>query len=203
MMGFERLPPEALLEIFSSLTSVRDIFACSMVCKTWKEFLDDDDHQEYGVWNRALEVCTTAEFRDSPLISKGASYRSKLMVFENAWNKEDMSPNIYMAKNMLTLHRNPVAQSTDAVRGKIGYLSGQHYWTVTWHGPQLGSSAVVGVATEKERLHEPKYFPLLGSSCESWGWDLSVGVLRHDDKECGSYPDSELEVKVRRYIGLK
>lgn len=195
-MSFDKLAPEILLQIFSYLTA-SEIFTCSIVCRAWKEFLDSEDNEENGVWYRVLEANTSNEFRTSPLLLKGASYRTKLMVLENAWSEHDKSHNIYIKKDMLTLHRNPVAQSTDALRGKRGYLKGQHYWTITWHGPQLGSSAVVGVATEKEKLQEGKYTPLLGSSCESWGWDLSEGVLRHNNEELGSYPVKVPDVKVR------
>lgn len=40
-----------------------------------------------------------------------------------------------------------MAQSTDAVRGKIGFGSGRHAWEVVWDGP-LGTVAVLGVTTK-------------------------------------------------------
>lgn len=189
------LPSEVLYEVFSRLTG-RDLFVCSMVCKAWKRFLDEDENQEDGIWSAALEASTSLEFRNSPLISKLSSSR-KLMVFENTWNKNDISRNIYIKDDQLTTHRHPIAQSTDLVRGKRGYLRGRHYWIIVWHGPNLGSNAVVGVATGQEKTQEKDYFSLLGGSCESWGWDLSNNLLQHNGQELGSYMNPKVGVQVK------
>lgn len=47
--------------------------------------------------------------------------------------------------------RNPVAQSTDGSRGKIGFRQGRHAWEVMWEGP-LGTVAVVGISTREAAL---------------------------------------------------
>jgi len=50
----------------------------------------------------------------------------------------------------LTFHRNPVAQSTDCIRGKVGYERGLHLFELTWPTRQRGTHAVVGVSSGKE-----------------------------------------------------
>ena len=63
------------------------------------------------------------------------TYKSKLRAFCHAWNPDDCSRNIYVKPSGFTLHRNPVAQSTDGGRGKIGFRHGRHAWEVIWEGP--------------------------------------------------------------------
>ena len=60
------------------------------------------------------------EVLSSDLLSSTPTYKAKLKAFYHAWNPDDCSRNIYIKPNGFTIHRNPVAQSTDAVRGKIG-----------------------------------------------------------------------------------
>ena len=62
--------------------------------------------------------------QSSELLSSLPTYKSKLRAFCHAWNPEDCSKNIYIKSNGFTLHRNPVAQSTDGARGKIGFRTG-------------------------------------------------------------------------------
>ena len=72
---------------------------------------------------------------------------------EHSWNESDTSPNIYVKpEDPLTFHRNPVYQTSDAIRGKAGgegegYSSGLHVWAVHWPSPSRGTHPVVGVAT--------------------------------------------------------
>ena len=97
------------------------------------------------------------------------------------------SGNIYIKDNGFTLHRNPVAQSTDGARGKIGFKNGRHAWEVVWEGP-LGTVAVIGVATEENIMQCPGYVALLGSDIHSWGWNLVDNVLLHNGDSQGNYP---------------
>ena len=65
------------------------------------------------------------------------------MVFFRSYNifvKED---------DKLTFHRHPVAQSTDCIRGRVGYERGLHLFEITWPTRQRGTHAVVGVSTGK------------------------------------------------------
>lgn len=83
--------------------------------------------------------------------------------------------------------RNPVAQSTDACRGKIGFRHGRHAWEVIWEGP-LGTVAVIGIATKEAPLLCHGYVALLGSDEHSWGWNLVDNHLLHNGDPQGNYP---------------
>lgn len=102
---------------------------------------------------------------------------------KHSWNAEDRSLNIFVKEeDKLTFHRHPVAQSTDCIRGKVGYTKGLHVWEVQWSTRQRGTHAVVGVATAEAPLHSVGYQSLVGSSDQSWGWDLGRNKLYHDSK---------------------
>ncbi len=189
--GVESLPFEIIYHIFSYLSTAKDLCICCMVCKRWKQALDEDSND---IWSLIFEKTAPLPFRQDELILRLQGDRSKLIAFENSWNKYDCSPNIYLRDNELTLHRNPVSQSTDAIRGKQGYLYGEHYWTITWHRPNFGSNAMIGVATDHEDLQNDGYSGLLGSSVESWGWDISNSVLRYDNKGLKKFPESNIKV---------
>jgi len=91
----------------------------------------------------------------------------------HSWNPSDRSLNIFVKEeDRLTFHRHPVAQSTDSIRGKIGYSSGLHIFELSWPLNQRGTHAVVGVATKDAPLHSPGYHFLSGSNANSWGWDI-------------------------------
>ncbi|TWW76740.1 SPRY domain-containing SOCS box protein 4 [Takifugu flavidus] len=96
---------------------------------------------------------------------------------------DDRSLNVFVKEDdKLTFHRHPVAQSTDCIRGKVGYTRGLHAWRVHWPARQRGTHAVVGVATAEASLHSVGYTALVGSDSESWGWDLGRNRLHHDGK---------------------
>ncbi len=80
----------------------------------------------------------------------------------------------------LTLHRHPVAQSTDCMRGRMAYTRGMHVWEVTWSTRQRGTHAVVGVGGIDAPLHQVGYCALVGANNDSWGWDLGRNKLCHD-----------------------
>ena len=73
-----------------------------------------------------------------------------------------LSRNIYIKSNGFTLHRNPVAQSTDGARGKFGFARGRHAWEIIWEGP-LGTVAVIGIATKEAPSQCHGYVALLVS----------------------------------------
>ncbi|XP_054646206.1 SPRY domain-containing SOCS box protein 1 [Dunckerocampus dactyliophorus] len=102
---------------------------------------------------------------------------------QHSWNNDDRSLNIFVKDdNKLVFHRHPVAQSTDAIRGRVGYTRGLHVWEISWAMRQRGTHAVVGVATSDAPLHSVGYTALVGSDSESWGWDLCRSKLYHDSK---------------------
>lgn len=101
----------------------------------------------------------------------------------HTWNPDDRSLNIFIKdEDKLTFHRHPVAQSTDCIRGRVGYTRGLHVWRIHWPTRQRGTHAVVGVATSEAPLHSVGYTALVGSDSESWGWDLGRNRLYHDSK---------------------
>lgn len=99
----------------------------------------------------------------------------------------DCSRNVYVKKNGFTLHRNPIAQSTDGARGKIGFSEGRHAWEIWWEGP-LGTVAVIGIATKRAPMQCQGYVALLGSDDQSWGWNLVDNNLLHNGEVNGNYP---------------
>ncbi|KAJ3624881.1 hypothetical protein MTP99_018471 [Tenebrio molitor] len=104
---------------------------------------------------------------------------------KHSWNQDDRSLNIFVKEDdKLTFHRHPVAQSTDCIRGKVGFTKGMHCWEVCWSTRQRGTHAVVGVATAEAPLHSVGYQSLVGSTDTSWGWDLGRNKLYHDVKNC-------------------
>lgn len=132
---------------------------------------------------------------------------------EHSWSEVDSSPNIYIkADDRLTFHRNPVYQTTDAVRGKGGaeggYTAGLHVWRLTWPAESRGTHPVVGVATRDCHLTEPGYRRLVGSSTTSWGWCLKSLKVYHDSRKYRNgvpYPrdiDEKLKVPNSFYMIL-
>lgn len=102
---------------------------------------------------------------------------------KHSWNADDRSLNVFVKEDdKLTFHRHPVAQSTDCIRGKAGFSKGLHVWEVNWSTRQRGTHAVVGVATVEAPLHSVGYHSLVGSTDQSWGWDLGRNKLYHDSK---------------------
>ena len=180
----DRLDEDVLFVLFSYLPNFHDLVRCSMVCKRWRIILNRDS----ALWKQALHNEAPEEFITDKLIQSIKSPKAKLMAYLYAWSDKDRSNNIELKPNKLTLHRKPVAQSTDGIRGKRGFTRGQHYWNIIWHGPSFGSNAVVGVATKSCPLSGDGYYSLLGSDSEGWGWDLSKKTLQHSGERQGDYP---------------
>lgn len=109
-----------------------------------------------------------------------------------AWNPVDSSINIDVKLvDPLTLHRHPVAQSTDAIRGKIGFSRGFHMWRIDWKQRERGTHAVIGVCTKEAPVHCHGYCSLIGLTDDSWGWDIIRRRLVHKqspDIEDQPYP---------------
>lgn len=102
---------------------------------------------------------------------------------KHAWNTEDRSYNIFVKDDdKLTFHRHPVAQSTDCIRGMVGYERGLHVFEINWSTRQRGTHAVVGVSTAEAPVHSVGYQSLVGNNEHSWGWDLGRNKVYHDSK---------------------
>lgn len=180
---WSKLSLELLNRIFSYLP-LADAYRSSLTCFSWSRVM----RQEDGLfWERMCTQRITVSLLKSDVLSSVRSAKAKLRALAHAWNPADCSRNMYIKANGLTLHRNPVAQSTDAARGKVGYRRGRHCWEVWWEGP-LGTVSMVGVCTRDQCMQASGYIPLLGSSCHSWGWNLVENQLVHDGESQGSYP---------------
>ncbi|XP_076624543.1 F-box synaptic protein isoform X2 [Colletes latitarsis] len=175
---------DLVLEVIFSYLDLNTLRNCSMVCKRWNKFLN---YENNGAWRMHCIRKLAQEALSSDLLSSVPTYKSKLRAFYHAWNPRDRSRNIYIKPNGFTLHRNPVAQSTDACRGKIGFRHGRHAWEVIWEGP-LGTVAVIGIATKEAPLLCHGYVALLGSNEHSWGWNLVDNHLLHNGDVQGNYP---------------
>ncbi|CAG0920520.1 unnamed protein product [Notodromas monacha] len=176
--------PDSVLELIFSFLELSALPNCALVCRRWNHVLNDEDGDVWRTW------CLTAIPEDSGLdhlLSVCPTFKAKLRAFHHAWNPHDCSRNIYVKSTAFTLHRNPVAQSTDATRAKIGFRTGRHAWEVVWEGP-LGTVAVVGIATKDLNLQCHGYVPLLGSDDNGWGWNLVDNHLLHGGDSQGNYP---------------
>lgn len=178
-----KLYANVLENIFSYL-DLTDLRNSSLVCKTWYKILNDENND---VWRMHCVRKLAEEALKSDLLSSVPTYKAKLRAFYHAWDPNECSRNIYVKPNGFTLHRNPVAQSTDAAKGKIGFRTGRHCWEVWWEGP-LGTVAVIGIATNEAPVQCPGYVALLGSNSESWGWNLVDNHLLHNGDSQGNYP---------------
>ena len=101
---------------------------------------------------------------------------------DHGWNKDDKSPNLFVKEeNNLTVYRHPVVQSTDGIRGRVGYSRGFHCWKIKWDTKKRGTHAVLGICTAEAPLTHKKYCSLIGMNNESWGWDITQSKLFHGE----------------------
>ena len=176
--------PSTVLEILFTYLDIEDLRNCSLVCKKWYRFLNDENND---VWRLHCVRKLAEEALKSDLLTNVPTYKAKLRSFYHAWNPNDCSRNVYIKQNGFTLHRNPVAQSTDGSRGKLGFRTGRHCWEVWWEGP-LGTVAVIGIATKNAPMQCHGYVALLGSDDQSWGWNLVDNHLLHNGDSQGNFP---------------
>ncbi|XP_065090541.1 F-box/SPRY domain-containing protein 1 [Ochlerotatus camptorhynchus] len=176
--------PDNVLELIFSYLKLQDLRNSSLVCKSWNRFLNDENNE---VWRAQCMQKLSPDAFKTDLLSVVPTYKAKLRAFFHAWNPYDCSRHVYIKPNGFTLHRNPVAQSTDGSRGKIGFQHGRHAWEVRWEGP-LGTVAVVGIATKDAAIQCHGYYALLGADDQSWGWNLVDNLLLHNGDAHGIYP---------------
>lgn len=124
--------PDLVLDIVFSHLEPRDLLTCMQVCRNWYRVLDDPWAEP---WKCACRRKIPEELLKSDFMSQLKTPKTKLRALYHAWNPEDCSMHIVVKQNGFTLHRNPVAQSTDMARTKIGYDSGKHVWEIMWTGP--------------------------------------------------------------------
>ncbi|CAH1781686.1 unnamed protein product, partial [Owenia fusiformis] len=176
--------PVSVLENLFSYLGIEDLRSCSLVCKSWYKFLNDENND---VWRLHCVRKLAEEALKSDLLANVPTYKAKLRAFYHAWNPNDCSRNMFVKGNGFTVHRNPVAQSSDATRGKIGFKAGRHCWEIWWEGP-LGTVAVIGIATKQAPTQCHGYTALIGSDDQSWGWNLVDNHLLHNGDSQGNYP---------------
>ncbi|MED6231553.1 F-box/SPRY domain-containing protein 1 [Ataeniobius toweri] len=178
-----RLPVRVLEHIFSYL-ELSDLMRCSLVSWHWNNILGDENSE---VWRSLSSRTLSDEALRSDILCNLPTYKGKLKAFQHALSSHDCSRNVYVKKNGFTLHRNPIAQSTDGARGKIGFTEGRHAWEIWWEGP-LGTVAVIGIATKRAAMQCQGYVALLGSDDQSWGWNLVDNNLLHNGEVNGNFP---------------
>jgi hypothetical protein len=111
--------PENVLENLFTFLDLSDVRSASMVCPDWNRVISDENGD---VWRSHCLRRMSREVLHSELLTACPSYKSKLRAYFHSWNPQDCSRNVYVKPNGFTIHRNPVAQSTDGARGKIGRL---------------------------------------------------------------------------------
>uniref|UniRef100_G3U0J9 F-box/SPRY domain-containing protein 1 n=1 Tax=Loxodonta africana TaxID=9785 RepID=G3U0J9_LOXAF len=177
--------PSRVLELVFSYLELSELRSCALVCKHWYRCLHGDENSE--VWRSLCARSLAEEALRTDILCNLPSYKAKVRAFQHAFSTNDCSRNVYIKKNGFTLHRNPIAQSTDGARTKIGFSEGRHAWEVWWEGP-LGTVAVIGIATKRAPMQCQGYVALLGSDDQSWGWNLVDNNLLHNGEVNGSFP---------------
>lgn len=180
----ERLPQNVLIKIFLYL-NLNELGVVMCVCSRWKRVCETAD---YELWSHhAHKILPGCAQTDPYLFANLPLHKDRIRAFKHAWNPSDASRNVFVRANCFTVHRQPVAQSTDGIRGKIGVNKGAHCWEFCWEGP-LGTCAVIGVATRHAAVHCPGYIALIGSDDQSWGWNLVDNTIMHNGQSYGKYP---------------
>jgi len=178
--------PIGVLEHLFSFLDLTSLKSAAQVCKRWSRFLCDDENSD--VWRvQCLRLLSQEALQSTELLATLPTYKAKVRAYCHSWNPDDCSRNIYVKPSGFTLHRNPVARSTDGGRGRLGFRHGRHAWEVIWEGP-LGTVAVIGIATKDAPNQCHGYVALLGSNDQSWGWNLVDNHLLHNGDSQGNYP---------------
>jgi len=109
---------------------------------------------------------------------------------EHGWNPDDKSDNLAMkSEEHRCIRRQPVTQSTDGVRAKVGISRGISVYEISWPVKMRGTHASVGVATKHASLQAHGYLPLIGSNNMSWGWDIGRKEIIHQET-VSNYPSA-------------
>jgi len=140
------------------------------------------------VSDKVSEVGEPIPEKYQSIIDKAHLNAESQTLTERGWNPEDKSCNLAMkSHNHLCVRRQPVTQSTDAVRSKVATSRGICIYEMTWVAKMRGTHASVGVATSQAPLHSPGYISLIGCNSNSWGWDIGRKEAKHDSNST-NYP---------------
>ena len=143
--------PDNIIELIFLYLSLRDVSVCMRLCRKFNTLLSDENSE---VWRSLLFLKVSEKALKSDLLVSVPSYKAKLRAFYHSWNPLDCSRHVYIKPNAFTLHRNPVAQSTDGARSKIGFEIGRHIWEVTWEGTKI-NTLVIGCKLMNWHLNLP------------------------------------------------
>lgn len=91
-----------VLEVIFSYLDLHTLRNCSLVCKRWNRFLNDENND---AWRMHCIRKLAQEALSSDLLSSVPTYKSKLRAFYHAWNPNDCSRNVYIRPNGFTMHR--------------------------------------------------------------------------------------------------
>lgn len=94
--------PDNILEAIFSYLDLRDLRNCSLVCKNWYRYLNDENND---VWRMHCMRKVAEDAIKSDLLSSVPTYKAKLRAFFHAWNPNDCSRNVYIKTTGFTLHR--------------------------------------------------------------------------------------------------
>lgn len=111
--------PRSILEYIFTFLDLNSLRQVALVCRRFNALLADENGE---IWRLHAMRRLSAENFKTPtnMLSDVPTYKSKLRSLFHAWDPSECSRNIYVKPNGFTIHRNPVAQSTDAAKGKIG-----------------------------------------------------------------------------------
>uniref|UniRef100_A0AC35TZZ8 Protein kinase domain-containing protein n=1 Tax=Rhabditophanes sp. KR3021 TaxID=114890 RepID=A0AC35TZZ8_9BILA len=71
-----------------------------------------------------------------------------------------------------------VPNSSDAIKGSMGFSEGFHIFQINWRVENRDNNSVVGIGTENAILHaDGSNVPLIGVDAESYGWNIGTGKL--------------------------
>lgn len=181
----EKLPPDVLESIFCYIDP-RTLFCCARVCKRWAQVLQSEESKIWKSRFYSLEIDHDIfEFTNSQLVKDLPNPKAKVRAYMCRWIEEDSSETLYVKENFITVHRNPVAKSTDSIRSETGFRYGRHRFIIVFHGPGFGSHAMIGICTKDTTLRIRSYDNLLGMYPTAWGWDLVNNKLLHNNESFG------------------
>ena len=163
------------------------LFECAKVCKKWNKLLEPGDTK---IWKyKYLPVenhVDMFEYISSDLVKNVLPHdKARIKALMCTWNEEDCSETLYLKEDLITVHRNPIAKSTDSIRSKSSFLYGRHHFVFVFYGSKFGSHAMIGVCTDKAPLRIRSYDNMHGMTPHAWGWDVVNNVLLHNGVEHG------------------
>ena len=130
----------------------------------------------------SLQSTTTTSSSSSPTAASAASTTpstpvscpplddSNSFVRRWTWDSEARSHEVRLDETMEAVQFHPNwSNGTAAVRGKMRLNGGKHYWEVRLQRRVFGTAMMVGIGTDKARLHADAFVNMLGEDHHGWG----------------------------------